>query len=108
MLQHITIRNEILGFDPYETYLNLEGTEQGITYYYASLLRAVDIPTRVFLGTQDADIHYWTKIYLNGSWFIVDPGNDILVRQSAVTTRLFIRNSNAYDLIYEFIEEITQ
>ncbi|MDP4096382.1 transglutaminase-like domain-containing protein [Paenibacillus sp. P96] len=52
--------------------------QKGMCYDYASLfasmLRSIDIPTKLVMGTSEyVDVyHAWNEVYLNGRWVIVD------------------------------------
>ena len=108
MLEHISVRNEILNNDPYEVYINLEGNEQGVTNYYASLLRSVGIPTRVYRGMHNLVFHSWTEVYLNGNWFIIDPSYAILSQESDDPNNYFVLQRENYKQHYEVITELTK
>jgi hypothetical protein len=108
MMENVSIRSELDSSDPYQVYLNLEGTQQGVTYYFASLLRNIGIPTRVYQGIQNLKIHYWTEIYLNGSWSVVDPASGISVSPSVDSNNFFLIRPENYRIQYEQIYEITK
>ncbi len=51
---------------------NYEGSEKNITLYLATLLRSINIPTRVMESTGLYN-HMWVESYINGSWIILNP-----------------------------------
>lgn len=108
LLEHVQVRNDLTGSDPYEVYLNLEGTDQGVTYYYASLLRGIGIPTRVYRGTESLTFHYWTEIYLNGSWSVVDPAGGILALEDGDPLESFLIRPEVFRERFTDHTEITQ
>lgn len=54
-----------------------KGNEAELSILYAGLLRAVNIPARIARGSVNTDSHYWTEVYLNGSWIITDIASEI-------------------------------
>lgn len=68
-----------------------KGDISGMTYLYVALARACHLKARPVSGvvlTADtviraSDIHYWTEVYLDGAWHIIDPArHKYLVEQS--------------------------
>ncbi len=108
MMENIRIRSDSVNSDPYQVYLGLQGTQQGVTYYYASLLRNIGIPTRVYRGIRNLNINYWTEIYLNGSWSVVDPARGISNSPVTDSNVFFLIRPENYRIQYEQIEEMTK
>lgn len=49
-----------------------KGTDEEISYLYAALLRASDIPAKIVKGKLDEDYHTWNEISINAKWIIAD------------------------------------
>lgn len=50
-----------------------KGNNEEISYLYAALLRASNIPTKIKQGTlEEDDYHIWNEVLINGKWIIVD------------------------------------
>ena len=56
-----------------EVFNTTEGTNIEINFLYCSLIRSLDIPSRIVKQLDnDNNIFYQTEIYLNGKWIITD------------------------------------
>ncbi|RXZ82451.1 transglutaminase domain-containing protein [Paenibacillaceae bacterium] len=78
-------------------------TNKDICYGYAALtaamLRSLDIPTKLVMGTTDQlDVyHAWNEVYLNGKWVIIDTTIDAGLNNGTKTFKM-IKNSNQYKM----------
>ncbi len=61
---------------PAQVFDRSEGSEEELAYFYATLLRAIDIPCRVVTGEFDGDAHFWNELYINGKWIVADLGEE--------------------------------
>lgn len=83
-----TIFNHIINNYEYKTNLktepsintvkNKEGNSLSLNYLYASMLRAVDIPTKVVEGEILGNNSYWIEMKINGRWVTSDITKGIL------------------------------
>ncbi|SHJ65101.1 stalk domain-containing protein [Paramaledivibacter caminithermalis] len=93
-----------------------KGTNEEISYLYAALLRASNIPSKIVKGKIDNDnFHVWNEIKINGRWIIADAtwgsgytndnNNDI----TGITKKLDMNyfNPNRKDYENKFIEITT-
>ncbi|SHK10738.1 Transglutaminase-like superfamily protein [Caminicella sporogenes DSM 14501] len=55
-----------------ETLRDKKGDCDEISYLYAALLRALDIPAKLVSGKIQKDFHVWNEVKINGKWIIVD------------------------------------
>ncbi len=56
-----------------QTYLDKKGDCDEISYLYAALLRASDIPAKIVASSSEGEFHAWNEVQINGKWQIVDP-----------------------------------
>ncbi|WP_432406953.1 stalk domain-containing protein [Wukongibacter sp. M2B1] len=52
--------------------IDKKGDTEEISYLFAALLRASDIPSKLVQGTISGESHIWNEMLVNGKWFIVD------------------------------------
>ncbi len=64
------------------------GSPEEINQLYVAFLRAIDIPARVVKGSTDGDIHFWTELYLNGSWVASDVVEGIYISTDDATEHI--------------------
>lgn len=55
-----------------KVYEDKKGDCDEISYLYAALLRASDIPARIVSASNKGTYHAWNEIQINGKWIIVD------------------------------------
>lgn len=78
----------------------LEG-KKGMCYDYASLfasmLRSVDIPTKLVMGSTDyVDVyHAWNEVYLNGKWVTIDTTVDASWKSKGAAFKM-IKDASRY------------
>lgn len=84
-----------------------KGNNEEISYLYAALLRASDIPTKIIKGKLEEDYHIWNEILINGKWIIADAtwGSGYIDSEN-MTKKLDMDYFNAKKIDYEnkFIE----
>lgn len=61
---------------PVEVFDNSIGTEEELAYFYATLLRSIDIPCRIVTGNFENSSHFWNEIFINGKWIVADLGEE--------------------------------
>lgn len=64
------------------------GSPEEINQLYVAFLRAIDIPARVVKGSTDGDVHFWTELYLNGSWVASDVVEGIYISTDDATEHI--------------------
>lgn len=107
ILNNVQVNNEKISQNSYDVYLYNEGNNAAITNCYVSLLRGIDIPSRVYKGTNRNSSHNWAEVYLNNNWYIIDPTFGILTKDHPDNKNYFIVNKKDYYFNYDTIEEIT-
>ncbi|MBN2260175.1 MAG: hypothetical protein JW702_06505 [Clostridiales bacterium] len=107
ILENIKLKSENISQSSYDVYIYNEGNNLSITNFYVTLLRSLDIPSRVFRGSYFNNYHYWAEVYLNGSWYIVDPTFGILSAQKQDGKNYFIANRDDYYSNYSTVLEVT-
>ncbi len=108
ILENIQFNNKTTSQNSYDVYLTNEGNNAAITNYYVSLLRGLEIPSRVFKGSNLYDSHYWAEVHFNNNWFIVDPTFGLLTKDHTDNKNYFIVNKEDYYSNYDIIEEVTK
>jgi hypothetical protein len=78
MLENITYNENIEALSSVKTLKNREGNSLSLNYLYASLLRSVDIPTKVVEGEILGNKGYWVQMKINGRWITSDVTSGIL------------------------------
>jgi hypothetical protein len=78
MLENIAYNENIEALSSVKTLKNREGNSLSLNYLYASLLRSVDIPTKVVEGEILGNKGYWVQMKINGRWITSDVTSGIL------------------------------
>jgi len=77
------------------------GSGYGICYdfasTYAAMMRSVGVPTKLIMGysTNVSGYHAWNKVYLNGSWVVVDNSYDSQAKALGMSPSL-VKSSSQY------------
>lgn len=61
---------------PSQVFDNSIGTEEELAYFYATVLRSIDIPCRIVTGDFENEGHYWNELFINGKWIVADLGEE--------------------------------
>ncbi|HHY71252.1 MAG TPA: transglutaminase domain-containing protein [Thermoanaerobacterales bacterium] len=80
-----------------------KGTCYDFSSLFASMLRSVDIPTKLVKGYGDKvkGYHAWNEVYLDGKWFTIDTSFDAQMAQNKQSYSMYKDSSN-YDKVSEF------
>lgn len=85
----------------------MEKSKKGICYDFsalvASMLRSVDIPTKMVKGYGDniKGYHAWNEVYLNGKWLVIDTSADAQMQANKQSYSIY-KDSSAYQKVSEF------
>lgn len=71
-------------------------TQEEIPILYCTLLRSLNIPSRVMRGHFDGEVSYWTEILLNGTWIVSNPTWEILYRDELTKNNAYTNYFNIY------------
>lgn len=61
---------------PIQVFDNSVGTEEELAYFYATLLRSLQIPCRIVSGDYNGESHFWNELLINGKWIVADLGEE--------------------------------
>lgn len=80
MLENIKYIEDLETLSSVNTLKAREGNSLSLNYLYASLLRSVDIPTKVVEGQILGNKGYWVQMKINGRWITSDITSGILAK----------------------------
>lgn len=110
VLNNITYDNDKIDDLTYSYIPDVEevyNNEKGICYDYASLLasmlRSIDIPTKVVKGYREgiSEYHAWNEVYVEGEWIILDPTLDSINHVNFNFVDIF-KYQEEFKKIYEY------
>ncbi len=61
---------------PIQVFDDSIGTEEELAYFYATILRSIDLPCRIVTGDYNNSSHYWNELFINGKWIVADLGEE--------------------------------
>ena len=82
-------------------------TKKGMCYdfssLFASMLRSVNVPTKLVKGHGDKvkGYHAWNEVYLDGKWLTIDTSFDAQMAQNKHSFSMY-KDSSTYDKVSEF------
>lgn len=79
-----------------EILISKNATQEEIPILYCTLLRSLNIPSRVMRGHFDGEVSYWTEILLNGTWIVSNPTWEILYRDELTKNNAYTNYFNIY------------
>lgn len=83
--------------DNVRTIMDLKGMCYDYASLLASMLRSLDIPTKLVMGTSDyVDVyHAWNEVYLNGQWITIDTTVDAAWKTQGTSFKM-IKDASHY------------
>ncbi len=93
--------------DVIDVHNNYEGSTYNTTLYLATLLRSINIPTRVMQSTGIYN-HTWVESYINGKWIIINPFDYTSIDEINILREIEIKRGFNIDRdnIYSKLENI--
>lgn len=85
------LRSSVQVFD------NAIGTEEELAYFYATVLRSIDIPCRIVTGDFENDSHFWNELFINGKWIVADLGEEFSSGDGITTYFNLSRDEHYFD-----------
>lgn len=62
--------------NPSEVFKDSAATEEELAYFYATLIRSLEIPCRIVSGDFEGESHFWNELLINGKWIVADLGEE--------------------------------
>lgn len=82
---------------PVQVFDNSVGSEEELAYFYATLLRSIDIPCRIVTGDHSDEGHFWNELFVNGKWIVADLGEEFSSGDGITTYFNLSRDEHYYD-----------
>ena len=82
---------------PVQVFDNSVGSEEELAYFYATLLRSIDIPCRIVTGDHGDESHFWNELFVNGKWIVADLGEEFSSGDGITTYFNLSRDEHYYD-----------
>jgi hypothetical protein len=74
--------NEVLPLSSEEIMKYKIGNEEEISILYCTLLRSLEIPSRIVRGYSEDNTSTWTEVLINGKWIVSNPFEQIKYNNS--------------------------
>lgn len=82
---------------PSQVFDNAIGSEEEMAYFYAALLRSIEIPCRIVTGDHADQGHFWNELFVNGKWIVADLGEEFSNGDGITTYFNLNRDEHYYD-----------
>lgn len=82
---------------PSQVFDTSTGTEEELAYFYATLMRSLEIPCRIVSGDYEGESHFWNELLINGKWIVADLGEEFSKGDGITTYFNLTRDSHYSD-----------